>query len=128
MVLPWIQDDARLHNLNSRWEGHFIVHKLNKTFWFSFAYRPALSNLHISCWGTKFLEYWTSMSVSFLINWGHLLLVPGGWYFQYNSVLLVHDWYYVQVCSRGLAPILPVTNSCSRLVSWVTKGALRSYF
>jgi hypothetical protein len=30
-------------------------------------------------------------------------------YFQYYSILLVHDWYYVQVYRRGLAPILPVT-------------------
>jgi hypothetical protein len=30
-------------------------------------------------------------------------------YFQYNSVLLVYDWYYAQVCWRGLAPLFPVT-------------------
>jgi hypothetical protein len=28
-------------------------------------------------------------------------------YFQYNSVLLVFDWYYVKVYWRGLAPLVP---------------------
>jgi hypothetical protein len=28
MVLRRIQDDTRLHKLNSRWEGPFIVHKV----------------------------------------------------------------------------------------------------
>jgi hypothetical protein len=28
MVLRQIQDDTRLHKLNSRWEGPFIVHKV----------------------------------------------------------------------------------------------------
>jgi hypothetical protein len=31
-------------------------------------------------------------------------------YIQYNSVLLVYDWYYMQVCWRGLAPLLPITD------------------
>jgi hypothetical protein len=55
------------------------------------------------------MEYWTSTSVSFLINWGHLLLVPIDWYYQYNSVLSVYDWYYAQVYWRGLAPLFSVT-------------------
>jgi hypothetical protein len=29
-------------------------------------------------------------------------------YFQYYSILLVHDWYYMQVYWRDLAPIFPV--------------------
>jgi hypothetical protein len=32
-----------------------------------------------------------------LINWGHLLLVPRDSYFQYNAILPVYDWYYMQV-------------------------------
>jgi hypothetical protein len=39
-----------------------------------------------------------------------VLSAPGDQYFLYNSILLVYDWYCAQVCERGLAPILPVTD------------------
>jgi hypothetical protein len=29
-------------------------------------------------------------------------------YFQYNAVLPVYDWYYMQVCWRGLAPLFSI--------------------
>jgi hypothetical protein len=104
---------------------------MGRVFHCAQGYRPWILSLTVSEWpgGTKFLEYWISTSVSSLINWGHLLLVSGDWYYQYNFVLPVHDWYYTQVYWRGIAPILPpVIITSFRLVSWVTKGALRSNF
>jgi hypothetical protein len=41
-----------------------------------------------------------------LANWPPVAFT----YFQYNSILLVYDRYYAQVCWKGLAPILPVTD------------------
>jgi hypothetical protein len=36
--------------------------------------------------------------VVFILNQPrHLLMVPGDNYFQYNSILLVYNWYYTQV-------------------------------
>jgi hypothetical protein len=40
-----------------------------------------------------------SIYVVFILNQPrHLLTVPGDRYFQYNSVLPIYEWYYVQVC------------------------------
>jgi hypothetical protein len=47
--------------------------------------------------------------------------VPRDQCFQYNSVLLVYDWYYVQVYWRGLTPVFSVTDCwfmTSILCSW----------
>jgi hypothetical protein len=33
-----------------------------------------------------------------ILSQPHLLSAPGVQNFQYNSILLVYDWYYVQVC------------------------------
>jgi hypothetical protein len=41
----------------------------------------------------------SSIYIVFILNQSrHLLTVPGDQYFQYNSILLVYDWYYMQVC------------------------------
>jgi hypothetical protein len=37
-------------------------------------------------------------AVFILDQLGYFLLVPGDYYFQYYFILLVYDWYYVQVC------------------------------
>jgi hypothetical protein len=41
----------------------------------------------------------SSIYAIFILNQPrHLLIVLGDQYFQYNSILLVYDWYYTQVC------------------------------
>jgi hypothetical protein len=53
------------------------------------------------------LPYFQNLITSFrLVSWvteGALYL-----YFQYNSVLLVYNWYYAQVRWKGLTPLFPV--------------------
>jgi hypothetical protein len=90
MFLRRIQDEIGLHKLNSRWEGPFIVHKVTGPG------RIAYSTLMARRFQTPGIS--SIYDVSILSQPRHLLSAPGDQNFQYNSILLVYDWYYMQVC------------------------------
>jgi hypothetical protein len=122
MVLQWIQDDTRLHKLNSQWEGPFIVYKVTG----SGSYRLQYPNGQEvpNSWNIEHLCRFHPWN-----DWGHLLLVPTGWYYQYNSILSVYDSYYTQVYLRGFAPIIPVPNYYSTTsLFWSLKGLCANTF
>jgi hypothetical protein len=96
----WFFDESRMIL------GYISLIHGGRIFYCAQGYGPWILSLTVPWWsgGIKFLEYWASTSFSSLINWGHLLLMPGDGYFHYNSILPVYDWYYAQVCWRGLSP------------------------
>jgi hypothetical protein len=66
MILRQIQDDTRLHKLNSRWEGSFIVHNCAQ------GYRPCILSLRLLILGIS------SIYATFILDQlGHFLLLPG---------------------------------------------------
>jgi hypothetical protein len=73
MVLRRIQDDTGLYKLNSRWEGHFIVHKVTGPGSYHLRY-PDGQEVPNS-WNIEHLRRFHPLSTGNIFYWRLILLV-----------------------------------------------------